>query len=104
GKYRKGAPLPEGGRLSKGKRYADKFFNEARAGVVEDLIAFAEARGHTVLELAMSWLARRPPVASIIAGATKPEQLEVNVNAAGWKLSDEDMAEIDRITEAMQDR
>jgi aryl-alcohol dehydrogenase-like predicted oxidoreductase len=51
-----------------------------------------------MLELAFSWLAARPAVSSIIAGATSPEQLEANVGAAGWALSREDMDEIDRLT------
>jgi aryl-alcohol dehydrogenase-like predicted oxidoreductase len=66
--------------------------------IVEKLDAFATARGHTILELAFSWLAARPCVSSIIAGATKPEQIEANVKAAGWTLTAEDMAEIDKIT------
>ena len=51
-----------------------------------------------MLELAFSWLAARPQVASVIAGATRPEQIEQNVKAISWKLSAEEMAEIDRIT------
>lgn len=98
GKYRKNAPLPEGARITQGKRYSEKFFNEKQQDIIEQLIAFAEARGHTILELAMSWLAGRPGVGSIIAGATKPEQLAANVKAAGWKLTLEELAEIDRIT------
>jgi aryl-alcohol dehydrogenase-like predicted oxidoreductase len=98
GKYRKGAPMPEGARITGGKRYSDKFFNEKQATIVEALIAFAEARGHTLLELAMSWLAQQPQVGSIIAGATKPEQLEANVRTTGWKLTAEDLAEVDKIT------
>jgi aryl-alcohol dehydrogenase-like predicted oxidoreductase len=57
-----------------------------------------KARGHTMLELAFSWLAARPQVASVIAGATRVEQVEQNVKAIGWTLSAEEMAEIDRIT------
>lgn len=98
GKYRKDAPLPEGGRLARGKRYSDRFFSDKRAEIVEGLIAFAEARGHSLLELAVSWLAAQPEVGSIIAGATTPEQLEANANAAGWQLTPEDLAEIDRIS------
>jgi aryl-alcohol dehydrogenase-like predicted oxidoreductase len=99
GKYRKGAPMPAGSRISGGKRYSEKFFNDKKADIVEGLIAFAEARGHTLLELAMSWLAQQPQVGSIIAGATKPEQLEANVKATGWKLTADELAEIDKITE-----
>ena len=51
-----------------------------------------------MLELAFSWLLREGAVASVIAGATTPEQVEQNVRAAGWTLSAEDLAEIDRIT------
>ena len=68
--------------------------------IVEKLEAFAKARGRTMLELAFSWLAARPTVASIIAGATKPEQIEANVKAAEWQLTPEEMAEIDKLTKA----
>lgn len=99
GKYRKNAPMPEGARITRGKRYSEKFFGDKQSTIVEGLIAFAEARGHTLLELAMSWLAQQPQVGSIIAGATKPEQLEVNVKATGWRLTPEELAEIDKITD-----
>ena len=99
GKYRKGAPMPQGARITGGKRYSEKFFGDKQSTIVEGLIAFAEARGHTLLELAMSWLAQQPQVGSIIAGATKPEQLEVNVKATGWRLTPDELAGIDQITE-----
>ncbi|MGH6776542.1 MAG: aldo/keto reductase, partial [Bradyrhizobium sp.] len=54
--------------------------------------------GHTLLELAFSWLAARPQVASVIAGATRVEQVEQNVKAISWVLGGEDLAEIDDIT------
>jgi aryl-alcohol dehydrogenase-like predicted oxidoreductase len=66
--------------------------------VTAALSAFATARGHTLLELAMSWLASQPFIASIIAGATKPEQVEQNVAAVSWALARSDLAAIDRIT------
>jgi aryl-alcohol dehydrogenase-like predicted oxidoreductase len=59
-----------------------------------------KARGHTMLELAFSWLAARPAVASVIAGATKPEQIAANVQAVSWELTGEEMSEIDKITGA----
>ena len=62
------------------------------------LLHFAKARGRTLLELAFSWLAAKPVVSSVIAGATKPEQLEANVRATEWTLTPEDLAEIDAIT------
>jgi aryl-alcohol dehydrogenase-like predicted oxidoreductase len=76
------------------------FMNDANFDIAEKLEAFAKARGHTLLELAFSWLAARPTVGSIIAGATKPEQIEANVNAAGWELTPEEMKEIDKLTKA----
>ncbi|MEO8668289.1 MAG: aldo/keto reductase [Bauldia sp.] len=97
GKYRKGRPIPEG-RLKSGAGYNERFLGGGKFETVEKLAAFAEARGHTLLDLAMSWLAARPQVASIIAGATRPEQLDANVAAVGWKLSAAEMAEVDEIT------
>jgi len=71
---------------------------DANFDIVEKLEAFVKARGHTMLELAFSWLAARPTVASIIAGATKPEQIEANVKAVTWEPTPEEMQEIDKIT------
>jgi aryl-alcohol dehydrogenase-like predicted oxidoreductase len=98
GKYKRGAPLPPGSRLSKNARHAQRFANERNWRIVGELEAFAARRGHTLLELAFSWLLRDEVVASVIAGATTPQQVEQNVRAAGWKLSAEDLAEIDRTT------
>lgn len=96
GKYQRGAPPPEGSRLA-GERYAHLLSDE-RLAAVEALTAFAEARGHTVLELAISWLLARPRVASVIAGATRPEQVRANTAAADWVLAGEDLEEIDALT------
>lgn len=98
GKYRRGAPMPEGARLTKGKRYSDRFMTEANWGVLEKLEAFCAARGRSLLALALGWLIAQPVVASVIAGATKAEQVELNVRAADWALAPEDLAEIDRLT------
>jgi len=98
GKYRQGAPLPPGSRLAKNPPRAGRVLSERNWHVTAALSAFASARGHTLLELAMSWLAGQPFVASIIAGATKPEQVEQNVAAVSWTLTDPDLAAIDRIT------
>jgi aryl-alcohol dehydrogenase-like predicted oxidoreductase len=99
GKYRKGEPIPEGTRLSDPQRAARELTGE-RLETVERLIAFAENRGHTLLELAFAWLLARPAVASVIAGATKPEQVRANAATAGWKLTDEEIAEVERIVPA----
>ena len=98
GKYERGQTPPPEGRITKGKRYAEKWLTDANWDRLEHLEAFASTRGHTMLELAFSWLAAQPVVSSIIAGATKPQQLDANVKAAGWKLTPEELAEIDAIT------
>ena len=77
---------------------ADRYFSDAQWTKIEGLEKFCAERGHSMVELAISWLAARPQVSSIIAGATKPEQLDMNVKAADWALTPDDMAEIDRIT------
>jgi aryl-alcohol dehydrogenase-like predicted oxidoreductase len=82
------------------KGLAERYLTPANWTIVERLEDFCAARGHGLLELAFSWLAARPAVASVIAGATQPEQLEQNVKAMGWSLSADDLAEIDRLTEA----
>ena len=98
GKYRRDAPLPPGTRLARSAHHADDLLTTRNWRVVEALSAFAVARGRTLLELAMSWLAGRTYVSSVIAGATRPEQVEQNVAAIGWALTPADVAEIDRIT------
>jgi aryl-alcohol dehydrogenase-like predicted oxidoreductase len=98
GKYKRNAPMPEGARLTRIQRLADKFLTENNWTRAEKLADFAAARGRTLLELAFSWLLTRPTVASVIAGATKPEQLEQNVKAGDWKLNPAEMAELDSLT------
>jgi aryl-alcohol dehydrogenase-like predicted oxidoreductase len=98
GKYRRNAPMPAGARLTTTPRAAERRLNERNWTIVERLGDFCEARGHSLLELAISWLLHRPAVASVIAGATTPAQVEANVRAVNWALSREDMDEIDRLT------
>lgn len=95
GKYRPGQPVPEGTRISAG-RYGN-LLTERNLEIVESLSEFARARNHTLLELAISWLAAQPAVASIIAGATRPSQVMANATAADWKLTTEELAEVDAI-------
>jgi aryl-alcohol dehydrogenase-like predicted oxidoreductase len=98
GKYRKGEAAPDDTRFGKIPRLRDRYVTPRNEDIVEKLQAFAKARGHSMLELAFSWLASRPQVSSVIAGATRVEQVEQNVKAIDWALSAEDVAEIDRIT------
>ena len=97
GKYKPGK-MPEGARLTTVDRLADRYLNQANWQIVERLEAFCTQRGHTLLELAFSWLASQPVVSSVIAGATKPEQLEQNAKAVDWELTPADLAEIDKLT------
>jgi len=100
GKYKQGEPMPEGARLTNSKGMADRYMTEKNWKIVGDLTQFSEQRGHTMLELAFSWLAAQPTVSSVIAGATKPEQIEKNATAADWNLTAEDLAEIGKILDA----
>src|SRR5215204_3194871 len=95
GKYRQGQNAPAGSRLQ--SRRDDRLLTERNLAIVEELIEFSESRGHTILELAFSWLLTRPAVASVIAGATSSEQARSNAAAAGWGLTDAELAEIDSI-------
>ena len=98
GKYKRGAAAPEDTRLGKNTAMRDHYITPRNEDIVEKLQVYAQAHGHTMLELAFSWLAARPQVASVIAGATRIEQVEQNVKAVSWALSAADMAEIDAIT------
>ena len=99
GKYSRGEEAPAGSRLAgMSASRAERFANERNFEHVEQLETFAKERGHTILELAISWLVAQPAVASVIAGATSPEQVWANVESAKWQLLDKDLREIDRIT------
>jgi aryl-alcohol dehydrogenase-like predicted oxidoreductase len=98
GKYKRQAPPPPGTRFARMSGLAQRYLTPANWAIVEALEDFCTRRGHSLLELALSWLASRPCIASVIAGATRPQQVEQNVAAAGWKLTPEDLAEVDRIT------
>src|SRR3954451_12829048 len=101
GKYRRGEEPPAGTRLAglagEGRERA---LSDKRFDTVEALDAFARERGHTLLELAMSWLAGLPHLASVIAGATKPEQVRANAAAVEWALSADDRAAVEAISPA----
>lgn len=98
GKYQRGATAPDDTRFAKMPALRDRYVTSRNEDIVEKLSAFAKARGHSMLELAFSWLAARPQVSSVIAGATRVEQIEANVKAIDWALTSDELAEIDRIT------
>jgi aryl-alcohol dehydrogenase-like predicted oxidoreductase len=92
GKYRRGEEAPAGSRLAGSTPGSEEQFE-----VVEALRGFAEERGIGMIDVAIGGLAAQPAVASVIAGATKPEQVRSNVGATSWEPSAEDLAELDRI-------
>ena len=98
GKYQSNQPPPPGTRLADKPALAERHASPANWAKVARLAEFASGRGHSLLQLAFSWLLSRPAVASVIAGATRPEQVESNSRAGGWQLSSEELREIDRIT------
>ncbi len=105
---RKGQPAPPGTRLAganfAGARFAERFLNDDNLEIVERLTALSAERGRTLLELAFAWLLAKPCVATVIAGATSPEQVRQNAAALGWKLAKDEIAEVDRITARSADR
>jgi aryl-alcohol dehydrogenase-like predicted oxidoreductase len=96
GKYRKGEPIPEGTRVAKYERYR-KLLTDENLDTVEALIGYAESHGHTILELAISWLLAHRVVASVIAGASSAQQVRANVSAADWSLGAAELEEIDAL-------
>jgi aryl-alcohol dehydrogenase-like predicted oxidoreductase len=97
GKYSRTSPPPPDTRFSAWQRLAERYTTEANWDAVEHLRSFCAARGKSMVELAFNWLLAKPFVSSVIAGATKPEQVAQNVSAAGWKLTAEELAEIDKM-------
>ena len=93
GKYKRGEPIPEGTRLSgRSEVFTDEKFDR-----IEALEQFAQRRGLTLLDLAIGGLAAQPAVASVIAGATKPEQVRANAKAGDWEPSPDDLAELNAL-------
>ncbi len=97
GKYKRGVEPPKDTRFGAMKPLADRYMNDANWAALERIEEFAVSRGHTMLELAMSWLAANPCVSSVIAGATRPEQVSANAKACDWKMSAEELTAIDKL-------
>ncbi len=95
GKYRKGQPAPDGSRIASG--WHDELLTDKNLEIVENLREFAESRDHTLLELAVSWLVERPMLASVIAGATNPDQVKANAKAASWDMTEAEIQQINLI-------
>lgn len=97
GKYQLNAPRPEDSRLVKWGDRAASFIDDDKLAIVGRLTEWAAGKGHTLLELAMSWHTSHPLVATVIAGATRPDQIQANVAAGSWALTPEERTEVDQV-------
>jgi aryl-alcohol dehydrogenase-like predicted oxidoreductase len=97
GKYQPAQPAPKGTRLATIQRLADQVLTEGNFAVLQRLEQFVKRCGHSLLDLAVSWLAAQPQVASVICGATSPAQVGENVVASSWKLTGEELSEVDQL-------
>lgn len=97
GKYRLGQPVPKGSRVERWGAKAQPYVTDERLATVERLTNYALAHGHSMLTLAISWLAFNPLVRTVIAGSTSPEQVRSNAAAAVWVLTDDERAEVEAI-------
>ena len=99
GKYKR-TKMPEGARLTDMPTFANRIYlTDENFDIVDNLHKFANKTGHSILELAFGWMASRPTTASIIAGATKPEQIDANVAAVNWVLSQSEIDEVNKISD-----
>jgi aryl-alcohol dehydrogenase-like predicted oxidoreductase len=98
GKYEKGKDIPKGTRYARVGRFGERYMTDENWRIVETLTTFAKAKSHSLLELAFAWLVAHPYLSSVIAGATRPEQVEQNVKAAAWKLSAAEIDEVNRLS------
>ena len=97
GKYRRGQAMPAGARLANQPSLPGDILTDTGFDKLAKLEVFAEERGHSVGELAIAWLLSHPWLGSVIAGAMSVEQLSLNVAAVGWKLTTEDIVQLDKI-------
>lgn len=98
GKYRRGSEIPSDTRMAFMQAMAKRTLTDKNFDTLEKLEEFARGHGHSMVDLAMSWLACQPTVASVISGATRPEQVTENVKACEWKLTPDELKEVNAIT------
>lgn len=106
GRYEPSEPPPPDSRAAafeRTRRYLARYATPEGYAALQRLSAWADERGHTLAELAIAWLLAEPIVACVIVGASKPEQMTENAQAAEWRLSPDDLAEIERLLEANED-
>ncbi len=97
GKYKQGAPIPKGSRFEKTPAMGQRAMTDANFQKVAALEKVAQERGHAIAGLALSWLAANPAVSTVIAGATRPEQVVANAKSIEWKMTAEDLKAIDQV-------
>ncbi|MBI3954277.1 MAG: aldo/keto reductase [Chloroflexi bacterium] len=97
GKYRPHEPAPSGTRLAGNERMGARYLTEKNFAVLAKLEQFAAGHSHTVGELAIAWLLAQPQVGSVIAGATRPEQVEANAKAGEWRLTPDDVQAVNKL-------
>jgi aryl-alcohol dehydrogenase-like predicted oxidoreductase len=99
GKYRRGAPVPAGTRLAAKNRLSDLFWTQENLELTYRIVEFCEQRKLNVLDVAFAWLLEKPFVPSVIAGASRPEQIDANIKAAAANLSGAELGALDKLTE-----
>ena len=97
GKYHRGKAAPEDSRFAQWRALGERYLTDANWDRVEKLESWCKQREHALLELAFAWLLSHDEVASVIAGATKPEQVAQNAKTADWRLSVEDRKAVDEM-------
>jgi aryl-alcohol dehydrogenase-like predicted oxidoreductase len=100
GKYRRNEPTPQGTRLTSGIHFYAGVLESANYDLIEALTEFAAERGHSLLELAIGWLASQHAIGSVMTGATRVDQIEQNAKSSDWRLTPEDMTQLDQLLEA----
>jgi aryl-alcohol dehydrogenase-like predicted oxidoreductase len=99
GRYQRGQVLPADARLATARLWGDplagQVLTETNFAKLAVLERFARERGRAVRELALAWLAAQPQVSSVLVGATRPQQVEENVRALDWRLTADDLAQLD---------
>jgi aryl-alcohol dehydrogenase-like predicted oxidoreductase len=99
GKYRRGAPVPAGTRMAAKNRLSDLFWTQENLELTYRIVEFCEQRKLNMLDVAFAWLLEKPFVPSVIAGASRPEQIDANIKAAAAKLSGAELGALDKLTE-----
>ena len=97
GKYTRGQAPPKGTRLARWGERGEGLLSDENFDIVDALTGWAGARGHSLVDLAIAWLVAKPVVASVIAGATKVDQVRANVAAVGWELTPDEVVQIDAL-------